>query len=89
MLVPDPWTVGRVSGTTLSGVPTKKPAVNRGQNVETLGLLRMEQGAGSESGSLGCGGEVGIGLHSVLADVETFDFFLFGDTDAAEEGTDD
>ena len=35
------------------------------------------------------GGESGVGLHAVFADVQAFGLFLFGDADATEEGADD
>ena len=39
--------------------------------------------------SLGRSSEVRVGLHAVLADVETFDLFLLCDTNTAEDGADD
>ena len=75
---------GVASGTRLSRLPTKKPAADRGQEVEPLIRLGAQREASIKRHSLGCGSEVRIGLHAVLADVETFDLFLFSDTNATE-----
>ncbi len=34
-------------------------------------------------------GEVGVGLHAMFANVETFDLFLFGDPQATKQSSDD
>ena len=34
-------------------------------------------------------GEVGVGLHAMFANVETFDLFFFGDPQATKQGSDD
>ena len=34
------------------------------------------------------GGEIGVSLHAVLTDVETFDLFFFSHADATEESAD-
>ena len=52
-------------------------------------LAGLENSNRSEEESVVGGGETGVGLHAVLTDVQTFGLFLFGDTDAAEEGADD
>ena len=81
--------VARWQSKTVRRLPIKKPAAYRGQKVEPVDGLRLEGGALRERNSLGRGSEVWIGLHAVFANVETFDLFLFSDTNAAEEGSDD
>ena len=46
-------------------------------------LKELIGNAGRVGSAVG-GGEVGISLHAVLTDVETFDLFFFGDADATE-----